>query len=154
MRSKIIVGFPGVGKTECKRLLGERAIDADSSMYSWTWEGGGKVRNPAFPKNYIDHIKGKIGKREYIFVSTHKEVLDALLDACLFFYLVYPDPTDKDDYLQRYRERGDDQSFIDSVGSNWRDWIRELDKVGHGCLKVKMQRRYLIDVIERLDNLP
>ena len=48
-----------------------------------------KVRNPEFPKNYIEHIKENIGKVDYIFVSTHEEVRKALTDAGIEFILVY-----------------------------------------------------------------
>lgn len=143
MRTKIIAGFPGIGKTECKKLLGERALDSDSSDYSWTMDAHGKTRNPNFPKNYIGHIQNKIGKYEYIFVSTHKEVRDALLDNCIFFYLVYPHHDAKWNYVERYRKRGNPESFIELVAKNWLDWISELHLVGPGCQQVPMVTEFL-----------
>ena len=43
-------------------------------MISTKLEDIEKHRNPEFPDNYIQPIKENIGKVDYIFVSSHKEV--------------------------------------------------------------------------------
>lgn len=122
MQTRIIAGFPGVGKTTfCKS--NRSALDSDSSKFSWTVINGEKVRNPDFPKNYIDHMKHNIGKYEFIFVSSHKEVRDALKAECLFFYLVYPDSRSKELYLKRYMDRGSPEEFVELLDKNWEEWI-------------------------------
>lgn len=148
MRTKIIAGFPGIGKTEAVKALGDRASDSDSSQFSWTYDSHGKKRHPDFPKNYVEHIKSLIGKKEFIFVSTHKDVRDALLDNCLFFYLVYPQVTAKAEYVERYKARGNDEKFISFVEREWEEWIRQLDEVGQGCHKIKMLNPYLMDEMQ------
>ena len=90
MRTRIIAAFPGTGKTIYHQKHPDTTLDSDSSSFSWIEKDGEKVRNPDFPNNYIAHIKENIGKYEFIFVSTHREVREALLDNCVFFYLVYP----------------------------------------------------------------
>ena len=90
MRTKIISAFPGTGKSVYHQKHKETTLDSDSSNFSWIIdENGNKVRNTEFPKNYIEHIKENIGKYEFIFVSSHKDVREALLNECIFFYLVY-----------------------------------------------------------------
>jgi hypothetical protein len=109
MRTKIISAFPGVGKTYYHNKHKDTTLDSDSSNFSWIKDENGnntKVRNPEFPQNYINHIKDNIGKYEYIFVSSHKDVREALLDNCIFFYLVYPDSIRKDEFIQRYKNYG------------------------------------------------
>lgn len=137
MRTRIISAFPGCGKSHFFRENKETTLDSDSSLFSWTYhEDGSKERNPEFPNNYIQHIKENIGKYEFILVSSHKEVRDALLDNCLFFYLVYPErfcDKSKDVYIQRYKERGSPESFIGLVEENWDDWIKELYFCERGC---------------------
>lgn len=150
MRTKIIAGFPGVGKTEAVKFLGDRASDSDSSQFSWVMDSHGKKRNPDFPKNYVDHIKSLVGKKEYIFVSTHKEVRDALLDNATFFYLVYPPLNAKDVYLERYKSRGSGDAFVQLLDTNWQAWINELRNVGAGCHKVELSNLYLVDELEKL----
>jgi len=124
MRTKIISGFPGIGKSYYHKLHPETTLDSDSSEFSWIInEFGDKIRNPEFPYNYIKHIKNNIGKYEYIFVSSHEEVRRALLDNCLFFYLVYPVYWQKMIYIERYKARGSSEDFIQKVSANWDNWI-------------------------------
>ena len=123
-------------------------MDSDSSNFSWIKDENGnntKDRNPDFPNNYIEHIKENIGKYKYIFVSSHKEVRDALLDNCLFFYLVYPDDRRKEEFIQRYKDRGNDESFIQLVDKNWDNWLSEIYWIETGCEKVCM-------VLDNLEN--
>jgi len=125
MITRVICGFPGVGKTHFvdNNMGSYKAIDSDSSSYSWLSEG---VRNPAFPENYIEHIKSNVGKVGFIFVSTHKEVIDALDETGIKFELVYPDIELKDEYLKRFKDRGDDDSFIELMDKNWESFIGSL----------------------------
>lgn len=137
MRTKIISAFPGTGKTYFYRNNIDICIDSDSSDFSWIIDDdGNKIRNPEFPSNYIEHIKDNIGEYEYILVSSHKVVRDALLNNCIFFYLIYPNYTLKELYLQRYKDRGNDQNFIDLVDKNWMDWIDEITCIDNGCQKI------------------
>lgn len=53
-----------------------------------------------------------------MFVSSHKVVRQALKDNNIFYYLVYPCRCIKDEYLQRYKERGNDPSFIEFIDKN------------------------------------
>lgn len=127
----IISGFPGVGKSyffnNNSNLI---ALDSDSSEFSWVKDKDGnntKERNPDFPNNYIKHIKENMGKVDIIFVSSHKVVRDALKENNMFYYLVYPCRCIKEEYLQRYRDRGNNQGFIDFIDKNWEDFIKEIE---------------------------
>lgn len=154
MRTKIISGFPGVGKTYYHNKHKDTTLDSDSSNFSWIKDENGnntKVRNPEFPQNYINHIKENIGKYEYIFVSSHKEVRDALLDNCLFFYLVYPDSTRKDEFFQRYKNRGNDENFIKLVSDNWDSWPKERWFLPDGCKHINMVLNNLEDELNHLE---
>jgi len=121
----IISGFPGVGKTYfCEN--NDNALDSDSSSFSWIIaEDGEKERNPDFPNNYIEHIKKNMYTYKYIFVSSHKEVRDALTTNQLSFYLVYPDKACKQEYIDRYNQRGNDLGFIKLLEMKWDDWVEE-----------------------------
>jgi hypothetical protein len=129
MRTKIISAFPGTGKSYYHKKHPDATLDSDSSHFSWVKDVDGnntKERNPDFPNNYIEHIKSNIGKYEYIFVSSHKEVRDALLDNCIFFYLCYPPLLQKDIYLRRYKERGSPEGFINLIDTNWENWLKDV----------------------------
>ena len=139
MRTKIISAFPGSGKSVFHKKNELTTLDSDSSGYSWVKGINGNLyRNDNFPQNYIDHIKENIGKYEFIFVSSHKEVRTALLDNNIFHYVVYPDITRKDEFIKRYRERGNDDPFIQLVTKNWNDWQNEMLSLDDGCKLIYM----------------
>ena len=96
LNTKIIAGFPGIGKTyftnavdnEKRDILAAnlrtlKVLDLDSSDFSW--------KNDAFPWNYIEAIKENVGKYDIIFVSTHQSLLTNLLKEKLDVVIVYPD---------------------------------------------------------------
>lgn len=126
-RTKIICGFPGIGKSYFYNNNKDICLDSDSSKFSWTYNcDDERIRNDKFPANYIKHIKENIGKVEFILVSSHQDVRDALLRECIHFYYVYPDSNRKDEFIQRYRDRGSPESFIQLVDSMWYDWFSEI----------------------------
>lgn len=150
MRTKIISAFPGCGKTHFFNQNKNVCLDSDSSLFSWSYnEDGTKIRNPLFPQNYIDHIKENIGKYEYIFISSHEEVRNALLDECIFFYLVYPSYEMKDSFVERYIERGSPKEFASLINTNWHNWLNDIWVTPSiGFKKIKMTEKYLGDQLK------
>lgn len=123
-------------------------MDSDSSKFSWV-DGEEKKRNPDFPKNYIEHILKNIDTADIILVSTHDEVRKELEDNDIKYTLVYPDISLKDEYVERYKERGNDTSFINFIESNWNDMIAILEKESYPThIKLK-SGEFLSDVIPR-----
>jgi len=154
MRTKIISAFPGTGKTTYHSKHSQSSLDSDSSNFSWIkYENGNNTnqRNPEFPANYIEHIKQNIGKYEFIFVSSHKEVREALLDNSIFFYLVYPKIDRKDEFISRFKERGSSEGFINLLDSKWEEWVQEIYWDNSlGFQKVTMVLPNLEDTINHL----
>ena len=132
-KTKIISAFPACGKTYAFEKLNEngyKILDSDSSKFSWMIEDNGiKVRNPEFLSNYIQHIKENIGKADYIFVSSHKEVRDALIENNIHFTLVYPDRNMKAEWIGRIFLRGSGEKFSQLIANNWDSWIDEMEEV-------------------------
>jgi adenylate kinase family enzyme len=156
-KTRIISAFPGTGKTTfCKNikdfLSGDYTVtDSDSSKFSWIEdENGKKFRNPEFPKNYIEHIKDCIGKYDFILVSSHKEVRDALVKNCLFFYLVYPEVDSKEEYIKRYKDRGNAEELVNRLDENWCDWISQCWFCEFGCQQVCMNFKYIDDELQHI----
>lgn len=85
-----------------------------------------KVRNPDFPKNYIEHIKENIGKVDYIFVSTHDAVRDALKKADIDFIIVFPDQSLKAEWIGRCFLRGSGETFCKLVANQWDNWMTQM----------------------------
>lgn len=143
-QTRIISAFPGTGKSYCTMQGKFDCIDSDSSQFSWVKDADGnntKERNPDFPDNYIQHIKEHIGKVDFIFVSTHKEVREALRRHCLFYYVVFPEARQKKYYLERYRSRGSSEEFIKLMDTNWTRWIKDCrDDREPGATRVRLIR--------------
>ena len=126
----LISAFPGTGKSHLFKNNKElKILDSDSSTFD----------KDGFPNNYIEHIKENIGKVDIICISSHKEVREALVDNDLMYILVYPNIELKEEYIKRYKERGNEQVFIDMIGEKWEEWITDVSKQ-EKCLKVELQK--------------
>ncbi|MGL5713290.1 MAG: hypothetical protein ACRCX2_09750 [Paraclostridium sp.] len=136
----VISGFPGTGKSYYvnNNLLNELTSDSDSSKFD----------KANFPQNYIEHIKELIEKGTVrIFVSSHKEVREALVKEGINFILAYPKRELKEEYIERYKQRGNNESFIKLVSENWDSWITELENQ-EGCEHKQLcSGQFVADVI-------
>jgi hypothetical protein len=115
-----------------------------------------KVRNPDFPKNYIEHIKENIGKVDYIFVSTHEEVRQALTEAGIDFILVFPKQSLRAEWVGRCFLRGSGEKFCQLIADQWDTWMSQMwdeaicNKRKHYVLS---SDEYLSDIFEDIDRV-
>lgn len=130
MDTIIISAFPGMGKTTYYNQNKDICLDSDSSNFSWIKDSEGnntKERNPEFPKNYIEHIKENMGKYDYIFISSHIEVRKALIEAEIPYFLFYPEKDRKEELIQIYKDRGNNEAFVKLLESNFENWIEAIE---------------------------
>lgn len=144
---KVITGFPGIGKSFIFKNTNLLASDSDSSEFSWVVNHGVKERNPDFPQNYIAHIRANLEVCDIIMVSTHDVVRKALDEAGIEFISVYPDKSLKEEYRQRYIDRGSPEALINYVMENWDNMMEDFERdITHQ--KVILQSgQYLSDVL-------
>lgn len=159
----VIAAFPGTGKSFCVKNESDKfngILDSDSSNFSWVKDSNGNnttERNPDFPNNYIKHIKENIGKVEVIFVSSHKEVREALEREGIEYVLVYPNVFQKDDYINRYKNRGSSDKFVRLLEANWDEWINECRteeypvRIELPYFSVKYLNKEVIDLIKIME---
>lgn len=126
----IIAGFPGVGKSTAAEMKDWMFLDMESSNYHWMIdEKGDKVCNPAWPTNYVNAIIAAshdcTKPQLYILTSTHNEVLAEFDRLGLYYNAVLP--KSKDVYIQRYRERGNSEEFIEKLESNFDAFIKSVE---------------------------
>ena len=145
--TKIISAFPACGKTHfygnCKDKV---VLDSDSSNFSWLDNG---ERNPNFPENYLEHIKNNIGKADYILVSSHQPVRDALQEEGIEYILILPDSSLKYEWVGRCFLRGSGEKFCNMLADNWDNWTKE----SHNEYVVRLKSgQYLSDYIEYVDS--
>jgi hypothetical protein len=144
MKTKVYSTFPGCGKTTYFNTTDRNVLDSDSSKFD----------KKHFPGNYLDHIEKNIEDPnvDKILVSSHKDVREGLVRRKIPFVMVYPDRDIKDEYIQRYKDRGNNDEFVDLLEKNWDNWMDEMDEmsvpVGQILYKVRLKSgQYLSDVI-------
>lgn len=122
----VICGFPGLGKSSA---AGKHIADLDSADFM----------GPNRWEDYERAIKEQIGKVNYILVSCHPETRAILKNLGIHYYIAYPDRSLKEEYLERYRKRGD------SIESD--DY--------EDCTKIRIVKpgRYVKDVIDVMSKL-
>lgn len=147
MQKKVVSGFPGVGKSWLhQNPNGFVVSDSDSSNFSWANQAE-KIRHPEWPNNYIGHIQTARNNADIVFVSTHKEVREAMVMAGIPFVLVYPSLEMKDEYIARYVARGNAPGFVKLLEQNYEIWIAEL-MAQQDCEHVVLKPgQYLSDVL-------
>ena len=146
----IIAGFPGIGKSyEFRKYAGTGTIcvDSDSSKFHWTMENGKKILNPEWPHNYEESILSHIGDVDYLCVSTHKETIDILEGLGVPYMLVYPKRELKESYLNLYRKRGNDESFITLLNDKWDFFIDSVEHANPHIRKVLNDGEFLGDIL-------
>lgn len=155
MSAKIISAFPACGKSTYYRdwsqysednmwrrsnngdqvydingfPVGDKILDSDSSLFSWVYDVCGNKTNERdinFPNNYIQHIKERMKTEDIIFVSSHKVVRDALRENNIPYYLIYPSIDMKDEWIRRFKERGNTESFIKFQKEHWDEFINDM----------------------------
>lgn len=167
MNTKIYSVFPACGKTwfcEHQDDYGLNILDSDSSQFSWieTVERSidgevTKKRNPDFPNNYIQHIKDTVetGLYDYIFVSSHKEVRDALDEAGIKYTIVRPEQSCLAEWVGRCYLRqlkGNNGFPIEVLVKNWDEWIGQCFECGINHEEIVLTHgEYLSDILQYLD---
>lgn len=157
----IISAFPACGKSyyhNKSASKGFTTLDSDSSLFSWTLDSDGKstgVRNPDFPQNYMEHIKRNVGKVDFIFVSSHEEVREALELEDLSYVSVMPDISLKFEWLGRCWLRGSPEGFLKLINSQWDNWVSPVNNMKWSpCGKVTLSSgQYLSDHIHFLETM-
>lgn len=135
--TKLYSAFPGTGKSYYYSKSDKNVLDSDSSKFD----------KSQFPKNYINHIIENTGKVDIIFISSHEEVRNALVENNIYFTLIYPDISLKDEYISRYKERGNDNNFVKLLENNWDNWINQLQSQV-GCEHIVLKNgQYISDVL-------
>lgn len=144
---RVICGFPGVGKTTLFQRLkaeGLPVLDSDSSQFD----------KSQFPANYINHIKNAIASGHWVFCSTHKVVREALHAAGISYVLCYPiHKYLKEEYIQRYIDRGSPEAFIKLMESKWDEFFDDVASDLHGITfglgEGEFMERMAKDIISR-----
>ena len=154
----IVSAFAGVGKTTLAKKYMKDVIDLESGNFKWIGNGNTeatkgdnkRTQNPRYPINYLEAIKEANSKYKVVLISQH-EVIRKCLDAVKLDYIIaYPDIQLKDEYIERYRHRGNNENFINLISREWNNWISALNDIeGHNKIVLK-SGQFLEDYVVEL----
>lgn len=146
----IVSAMPGVGKSyifKNQSELNVNCCDSDSSLFSWLPDG---LRNPNFVEDYFKHIMKMFTSNKYdlIFISSHQEIRDKLILEHINYLLVIPTLEQKEEYLARFKARGNTPEFIKFMDSNWESLINSCLVPSLWCKVISLESGcYLSDII-------
>lgn len=159
----IISAFPGCGKT----ILGikyKNVIDLESSLYKYFFDANitkreiearkatPREKNPEYPKNYVKAIQEATKKYDIVLTSCGPWVRSELEKKKLENIVVYPSIECKEEYIQRYINRGNHINFINYVKENFEEWIKEFDE-DNSIKKIKMKKGETLEDVLIKNNL-
>lgn len=154
----VVYGFPAIGKTTvCKKY--ENFIDLESSDYQWKFseeqlkmtaeerKGLDKVKNPDWPYNYFYAIEKARKNYDYIFVAFAG--IEYCLKEKISYMRIFPTLDQKEDYIQRMRNRGNSEAFVEKMSANFENFINGC-KNDKNSINIEMQKgEYLEDCLLR-----
>ena len=149
----IIAGFSGVGKTTFAKTH-QNVIDLHIMPYKYTnlnevnnnyndesiKAAPELILNPDWRYDYYDKLIS-------LYKSEPNQIMNWLAYEEITFTLVFPSYDLKEEYRNKYLERGNTEAFIDIFINDWDYWIG-MFKLQKGCKKIELKtNEYLSDVI-------
>lgn len=128
----IICGFPGIGKSSIARTL-PGIVDLESTPFNKNW------------KIYADVIEHMDKNGYTVLVSSHRELREELLNRNINYFYVKPEKNLKEEYLERYKKRGNTKAFINQIKDNWDNYLISLK--GENIVELKSEE-YLLDKLD------
>lgn len=126
--------FAGAGKTSLAKKYPEKIVDAESSYFQWldndktkteTNKGQLAQKNPLWPQNYIEYIIEQ-SQSKNVLIAAQPIVLDILDKKQIEYVTVSPSANQKQEYINRYIERGNQESFINLMSNNFELFINSM----------------------------
>lgn len=108
----IICGFPGTGKTIMAKF--SKWVDLESTPFEHDWMRYAKVAKHMSDNGYT------------VMVSTHEELMDCFELMEVPYTVIIPNKADMNIYIERYRQRGNNDLFIQKIVDNWDSWIDRI----------------------------
>lgn len=129
----IICGFPGIGKSSISRTL-PGIVDLESTPFNKNWE---------IYANVIEHMN----KNYIVLCSSHMDLRKELNKRNINYIYVKPKKELKEEYIKRYKKRGNDKKFIKQLSDNWDEYMKTLKNENVWELD---SEEYLYDVLEKI----
>ncbi|MCA9355636.1 hypothetical protein KC865_03780 [Candidatus Kaiserbacteria bacterium] len=138
----IIAGAPGVGKSTMTGGLSDDITVADIEPTPYT-------KAEDWPNNYIEEVIERSRDTDLVLITTNPVVVQALRERGLSVTVICPDESLKDEYRQRYIDRGNKLEVVEKIMTNAHKTNKEILSDFEGCNVVFLQSgQYLSDVLD------
>lgn len=138
----IIAAFPGAGKTTIEQQYPDTFKDTPTEdlveLYGWT---------PLYFEEFADRVAEVVQSGKIAFMLPVTDVMDRLIGLGYQVKCYVPNQSDKEEYMDRYKERGSDESFLKRIDSSWDWWLHQIHTGGYDVTVLK-PGQYLSDVID------
>ncbi len=127
MSGILIAGFGAIGKTAVSKKY-NNVMDLESSSFKYIIDDELKKLNPEerkglksrklnkeFPDNYYNEIIKDLEVYEIVLISMHNEIIDLLEENNINYYVVYPEENMIEEILERCKNRGNKDDFLNGV---------------------------------------
>jgi len=135
----IISGFAGIGKTTLQKKY-QSVIDLESSDFKWIYQDetiesldkekrkgiSNRIQNPLWPLNYVKEIIQKSKEYQIVLISQDLDLRNCLRENGCKYYVCFPKKECKQEYIERYKNRGNNEKFISLVSDNFENWVDAL----------------------------
>ena len=152
-----IYAFTATGKSTLAKRY-SNVIDMESTRYKYlgnlqeneSLKSTKREINKQYPENYFAELIKVKDKYDYILIAD--EICDKFLQENNFeYWWVYPQENLKDEYMDRCKQRGNNEEFIFWYSKLWDEWIKRCknDKFAAKHIELK-SNQYLEDVLPNL----
>ena len=127
-RPKIFFTFPGIGAKYFEKNNPNNTIIAYANTPSDPRDTYCK-----YPDGWVRRIKQMIyyNNVDYIYAPIHTSLREAIKEEKelddVEKWIIYPDKSLKLEYIERYRERGDDQAYVTHMAEIWDEAIESIE---------------------------
>lgn len=142
-RAKIIVGFPGIGKS---------FISKDpSNQFSWLNIHDEPGYAKGAEESFHEGVLVLAQQPGVLLLPAHRTVGEFLVKENLIFTSVFPKRILKEEYLRRYRVRGSSEGFVELVEQRWDQFLDNMWYHHGRCNHVELaEGQFLKDVFGRI----
>ena len=132
-KSILICGFPGIGKTTLSEMIRNKfknlsVIDSEE-LHS---------DKLTFPKSYVENIKNSLNKINVILSSANPLVIEELINQNIWFTLFYPSLKRKNEMIELYKLRADNEKMIKYMSQNYENIIHRYTNIT-SCNKIILE---------------
>lgn len=124
-------------------LPDEEPVEREASKADWSLD-----MREDWPENYVRAIAQELTQHDkFLLIPPAMNVLSSLAKMGIKYFLVYPRRDAKDEYHERYINRGNNEEFMCIFVDGWDRFINSFETDVHGVHIILEHGKYLSDAL-------